>query len=110
MKSLLLVMSGVCALLVGCVPALEDGPEVAASRYCDRSVVCGWHDEAELADCNTILTDLFSDMWERGGCEEGYAREEWGACMDTIDELDCESWTRGLDVVADDCERATVCK
>lgn len=97
-------------LLVACKPSLEEAPVVAAERYCARAVECNWKAADELDACVTDMNDTyFEEVVLIEQCE-GIDRTGWAACLDAIDAVDCDSWSRGLEEITDPCQAVSVCE
>lgn len=98
------------AALTACVPDVTEAPQVAAETYCDRAVECGWTDEVDLEDCIDLSEDIFSAFWPEEDCSAGLEREGWNTCMDTLENLDCESSLSGWPAdIGEACDLVGVC-
>lgn len=97
------------AVLVACVPAVEDAPTAAAETYCEHSFECGWIDESEIEGCIDTSEDVFEAFWNPEDCAQGFSREGWGQCMDGIEAIECDDLLSGLIDITDDCDLLTVC-
>jgi len=97
-------------LLLACVPKLENAPDKAAIAYCDHALECGHIDDDEWEDCFDLNEDLFQAIWDQDRCvENGFDREEWATCWDTLNNWDCDDLLNGWLEIADDCSAAEVC-
>lgn len=94
-------------LLAACVPDKESAVDLATTHYCQRALDCDWTDDVE--DCEDGAEDVFDSLWEDDDCEEdGLDREGWDACLEAIDNLNCDDWTMGLSTISA-CEADEVC-
>ena len=97
------------AVLVACVPPVEEAPTAAAETYCAHSVECGWIVESEIEGCIDTTEDVFEAFWNPEDCAQGFSREGWSLCMDNIEQIECDDLLSGLIDIADDCDLLTVC-
>ncbi|MCB9792185.1 MAG: hypothetical protein H6741_05615 [Alphaproteobacteria bacterium] len=97
-------------LLAGCAPTLEEAPASAADRYCTRAVECNWYAADEFDTCVSEMTDTyFEEVVVIDECQ-GIDRKGWASCVDTIDAVACDSWTRGIEEINPACEAIAVCE
>lgn len=97
-------------LLVACVPKLEKAPDKAANAYCERALECNLIADDEYEDCYDLQEDLFQALWDQDRCvDNGFSRDAWGTCWETLNTWECEDLFVGWGDIADDCAAAEVC-
>ena len=96
--------------LAACVPSYTKGPDVAASRYCQRAVECDWIARDDMEDCVDDTEDVFEGLWPESQCEDGFVQAEWNDCMQALDEISCDNVLGALQVAAGACSASQVCK
>lgn len=98
------------ALLVACVPKVEDAPDKSASAYCDRALECELISSDEWEDCYDSTEDVFQLIWDQDRCDEnGFSRDAWGTCWETLNTWECDDLLGGFGQIGDDCAAAEIC-
>lgn len=94
-------------LLSGCAPDKDHAVESATEAYCRKAEACDWTDD--VPECEDATEEVFEGLWADDDCEEdGIDYGGWQDCMEAIDNLNCEDWTRGLSSLGA-CDASDVC-
>lgn len=110
MGRLALTSAALVSLLLACVPAVDSAPQLAAEAYCQRAADCGWVSEDELEGCEESATASFEGVWTTTTCEDGFERDGWSECIETIDTLDCgDTIVLGWGDINDACRANSIC-
>ncbi|MCP4805962.1 MAG: hypothetical protein GY913_28605 [Proteobacteria bacterium] len=98
-------------ILMACAPSVQRAPEKAARVYCERAEACSLLQEGEREDtCEPNTTDAFDDIWTPELCPDGFDRNAWFTCIDTIETWSCDAIDYGWSEISAACGSRTVCK
>ena len=109
MRSPALAALVAAASLAACAPPkLADAEDRAAERYCNRAVACDWVGDDDWDSCVDDMQDFFDLAWPDDTCDDRVDGDGWAQCLDAIEALDCDDWSRGLSEFGS-CDAGTVC-